>query len=105
MMRLVLTVGGTDLEITEQGDAGPYPLLVSAGTMRVAARGGGSTLFGSNEPPSGEVTLDNADGRAAEVLGGVLRAAAQVYDDADLVFSGVVSRVRYGGRLVLGLES
>jgi|SRR6185369_6955300 len=105
-MRLDLTLGGSVVSFTPLNDDGPYPFLHTVGAIRVAARAGSSSSFGSNESPSASVKLQNHRGRVAALIGNPLRALAQIYDDADeLAFSGFVSTIGYGLMIDLTLES
>lgn len=105
-MRLVLELVPGAIEFTRRGDSGPYPLLLSVGTLRLAARAGQVSGIGATESTSLTVSLDNAGRRAATLLGRPLRVAAEVFDDADeLLFSGIVSAIEYGRTLDLTLEA
>ncbi len=102
-MRATINLGGTEVEFTRKTDAeGPYPYLISVGTLRVAARAGRQAGFGVGESPSLDVLLDNGERQSAALV--ALRAPVTVYDDADEVFfAGVVSRIGYGRIIVLTL--
>jgi len=105
-MRLVLALSPSAIEFTRRGGSGPYPLLLSVGTLRLAARAGQVSGIGATESTSLTVSLDNAGRRAATLLGRPLRVGAEVYDDADeLLFAGIVSTVEYGRTLDLTLEA
>jgi hypothetical protein len=107
-MRLVLELTPHPIEFGQKGDPNAeYPLLVSVGTLRIAARSGeGESSISSGELPSLEVTLDNSGRLAASIIGAPLRARADVYDDdGNLFFAGTVASVSAGRVLRLTLEA
>ena len=101
-MRLVLDLGGNEIEFTEPLSGGAFPYLFEVGTLRIAARAGYISGLGVGESPSLAVTLDNASNRAADIIGSPLRARATVYDDdGSTYWSGVIAAASYGR--VIGL--
>lgn len=104
-MRLVLTLGTSVVEFTPLNDDGPYPFLVSVGNIRIAARAGNTSGFGSTEAPSASVVLQNAARRVATLIGNPLRASALLYDGDALAFAGFVASIKYGLTVQLSLES
>ena len=104
-MRLVLTLDGIDVEITERGDGGPYPWLAKPGVLLLAARAPHIEEPGVGEAANITVELDNTDKQAAQLVGYCVRAAARLYDGDDLYFSGLVQHVEYGMPLALTLEA
>lgn len=102
-MRLVVALGATSVEFGAIGTSGARPWLRSVGTLRVAARAGGT---GATESSSLTVLLDNTSGQAARVLDVPLRRIATVFaaDGAEF-FRGTVQRVRVGQALELTIES
>jgi len=105
-VRLVLTIEGATIEFVRLNDDGPYPYLISTGTLRIAARAGQIAGLGVGESPSIEVLLQNNSRQAATLIGTPLRAAAQVYDSAGALFyDGIVSKVAHGKTMSLVLES
>lgn len=93
------------ISFTPLNDSGPYPFLKDVGTIRIAARAGSSSVFGSNEAPSAAVTLQNVRGRVAELIGNPMRARGEIYDGTSLAFVGFVASIRYGIAIELILES
>ena len=105
-MRLVLDLGGNEIEFTEPLSGGAFPYLLEVGELRIAARAGYLSGLGVGESPSLAVTLDNAGNRAADIIGAPLRAAASVYDDDDSVYwSGIVSAASYGRTIGLTIDA
>ncbi len=104
-MRLVLTIGASVFSFTPIGDNGPYPFLSAVGSITVAARAGATSGFGATDTPSASASLLNKRKRVALLIGNPLRAKAQLYDGAALVFSGTVSAIDYGLNIDLTLES
>ena len=105
MMRFELTLGAGVVTFTPINSDGPYPYLAGVGRVSVAARAGSSTGFGAVESPTATVSLQNPDGRVAEIIGSPLRVPAALYDEDDRVFAGFVYRIKYGLTLVLTLKS
>lgn len=100
-MRLVLGISSGSLEFTEPNSGGAYDLLLSVGTMRVAARAGDAIGLAANESSSIAVTLNNAGRRAAKLVGAPLRVRGQLYDkNNDLFFDGVVAMIDYAPRTI-----
>lgn len=105
-MRVVLTLGTALVEFTPINSTGPYPFLVSIGNIRITARAGATSGFGTTETPTATVRLQNASRRVADLIGNPLRVRADVYDDSNaLAFVGFVSTVSYGLMIDLTLES
>ena len=105
MIRFVLTLGASVVEFTPLSDNGAYPFLVSVGNIRIGARAGATSGFGSTETPTGSVRLQNAARRVATLIGNPLRASAQIYNEDELAFAGFVSAISYGLMIDLTLES
>lgn len=103
-MRLAVELGAASLEFGAIGSpTAPRPWVRSVGTLRVAARAGGT---GATESSSLTVVLDNSAGQAARLLDVPLRRIATVYDDDGATFfRGTIQRVRVGQSLELTLES
>jgi hypothetical protein len=104
-MRLVLTLPPSLIEFTQPTGSGPYPYLLGADTLRMAARAGRSSGIGAGESSSISVQLDNSGNRAATIIGSPLRVLASLYDGDDLAFSGVIASVRHGRIIDLTIES
>lgn len=106
-MRLVLELDPNALEFTEENSGGPYPYLLTVGSLRMSARAGVQTGITATESTSLTVTMNNRGGRVAAIVGRPLRVAASVYDDANaFLFSGIVSTVEYkGGALTLEIDA
>lgn len=104
-MRLVLTIGGSVFSFTPLNDNGPYPFLISAGTVSIAARAGRASTFGSTDAPSSSAKLQNQFSRVAKLIGNPLRARAELYDGDDLAFVGFVAAISYGAVIELRLQS
>jgi len=101
-MRLVLDLGGNEIEFTEPLSGSLFPYLLEVGELRIAARAGYISGLGVGESPSLAVTLDNAGNQAADIIGSPLRARATVYDDdGSTYWSGVIAAASYGR--VIGL--
>lgn len=101
-MRLVLALDSGSVEFTGPRSSGPFPWLLSVGTLRLTARAGTASGLGVGETSSLAVAIDNAGKQAAEVVGVPLRRVATVYDDADdVLFAGSVESVKVGRSLVL----
>ena len=105
-MRLVVTVGGADVEFVERGTDGEYPWLTGVGTLLLAARAGHLQGVGAAESANMTVQLDNLNRQAFDLLGYCPRAPAVVYDDdgAEL-FAGLVQQMAFGALLSLTLEA
>lgn len=102
-MRLEVELGATVLEFGAIGTSHARPWLRSVGTLRVAARAGGT---GATEASTLTVLLDNAAGQAARVLDVPLRRMATVFDVSGAeFFRGTVQRVRPGQGYELTIES
>ena len=71
-MRLVLDLGGNEIEFTEPLSGSLFPYLLEVGELRIAARAGYISGLGVGESPSLAVTLDNASNRAADAVLGVI---------------------------------
>ena len=105
-MRLVVDLGGNEIEFTEPLSGGAFPYLLEVGTLRIAARAGYISGLGTVESPSLTVTLDNAANRAAGIIGQPLRAQATVYDDdGSTYWVGIVSAVSYGRTIALTVDA
>ena len=105
-MRLVVELGGGQVEFTEPLSGGAFPYLLEVGELRVAARAGYISGLGVGESPSLEVVLDNAGKRAADILGQPLRSLATVYDDdGSEYWSGVISAATYGRTIVSTVDA
>lgn len=105
-MRLVLTLGGAQVEFTEPLSGGQFPYLLEVGVLRIQARAGYLSGLGVGESPSLSVTLDNSANRVADIIGAPLRARATVYDDDESVFwAGIVSGISYGRTLDITVEA
>lgn len=106
MLRFVLTLGGgAAFSFTPLNDSGPYPFLKGVGTIRIAARSGSSSSFAATEAPSASVSLQNARGRVAQLIGNPMRAKGEIYDGTTLAFTGFVAAIGYGLNVSLTLES
>lgn len=105
-MRLVVDLGGNEIEFTEPLSGGAFPYLLEVGSLSIAARAGYISGLGVGESPSLEVALDNSGNRVAGIVGQPLRAPLTVYDADDSVFwQGIVSSVRYGRTITLTVEA
>jgi hypothetical protein len=104
-MRLVLTIPPSALEFTQPIDGGPYPLLMTIGTLRQAVRAGTPTGLAATEAESVTVTLDNTSNVAAALVGQPLRMAAEIYDGETLYFAGTVASIRYGRTVEMTVEA
>ena len=105
-MRLVVQLGGGQVEFSEPRSSGVFPYLLEVGELRIAARAGYISGLGAGESPSLTVTLDNAANRAAGIIGQPLRAQATVYDDdASVYWAGIVSAVSYGRTIALTVDA
>lgn len=102
-MRLEVELGATTIAFEAVGSSGARPWLRSVGTLRIAARAGGT---GATESSQITVLLDNSSGQAALVLDVPLRRMATIFDAAGATFfRGTVQRVRIGQSLELTIES
>ena len=102
-MRLDVELGATAVEFGAIGTSHARPWLRSVGTLRVAARAGGT---GATEASTLTVLLDNAAGQAARVLDVPLLRMATVFDASGAeFFRGTVQRVRPGQGYELTIES
>jgi hypothetical protein len=105
-MRLVVDLGGNEIEFTEPLSGGAFPYLLEVGTLRIAARAGYISGLGVGESPSLAVTLNNAGDRAADIIGAPLRSVATIYDDDGSVYwSGIVSAASYGRTLGITIDA
>lgn len=105
-MRLVVQLGGGQVEFTEPLSGGTFPYLIEVGDLLVAARAGYISGLGVGESPSLAVVLDNAANRAATIIGAPLRAAATVYDDTGAEYwSGIISAATYGRTVGLTIDA
>lgn len=103
-MRLVLDIAGAPIEFTSLTDDGPYPYLISVGTLQIAARAGRLAGLGVGESPSLDVLLANNERQTAPLIGLPLRARATVYDDDGAVFfAGAVENILFGRTITLKL--
>jgi hypothetical protein len=105
LTRLVLSLDPSEVAFTKPGASGPYPLLLSIGTLRLAARAGHISGIGSTESTSVTVSLDNTGGHAAAIIGRPLRVRARIYDGPDLFFDGTVAAIAYGQTIELQIEA
>lgn len=105
-MRVVITVGGVDIEFVRPTAAGEYPWLVSTSNLLLAARAGHLQGIGAAEAANMTMELDNTARQAASLLGYCPRAPATVYDDDGTeVFTGLVQQMQFGTTLTLNLEA
>lgn len=100
-MRLVLALDPSSIEFGEANSGGSYPYLKSVGELRTAARAGQAVGIAATESSSVTVVLDNGGKRVAKIIGRPLRAHADIYDDGELFFSGIVSSIEYGDDVTL----
>ena len=105
-MRLVITVGGVDVEFTQPGASGEYPWLVKVGTLLLAVRAGHLDGVGVGESANCTFELDNINRQAADLLGYCPRAPAVIYDAAgDVWFRGLLQQMTFGTRLTGAIEA
>jgi hypothetical protein len=105
LTRLVLFLDASEIPFTKVGESGPYAMLLSIGTLRLAARAGNVSGIGVTESTSVTVQLDNTGRRVSRIIGRPLRARAEIYDGEDLFFVGTVSAIRYGQTVDITLEA
>lgn len=104
-MRVVINLEGVPLEFTPINSGGKFPFLDSVGSLRIEARAGSVSGFGSGAAPTASFVLDNANNVVSDLIGAPLRALTQIYDDDDvLTFAGLVSSIRFGSTLEVTLE-
>jgi len=105
-MRVVLTLAAGAIEFTPINSDGPWPWLVRPGALRIEARAGSVSGFGSGAAPTGSFELDNTGNQASDLIGSPLRARAEIFDDDDVsAFVGLVSSIRFGKTNEYTLES
>jgi hypothetical protein len=105
LTRIVLFLDPNSVSFTRVGESGPFPLLLSIDTLRIACRAGQVSGIGSSESTSVSASFDNTGGKAAEILGRPLRIQAEIYDGPDLFFTGTVSGIQYGQTITLNIEA
>lgn len=102
-MKLVLWLGDTPTEITEENAHGRHPYLVDVGDIRKAARTGQAIGIEGTESSSVPITLKN---RVRRIIRAPLRARADIYDDDDaLYFQGTVAALTYGAESTLEIDA
>jgi hypothetical protein len=105
LTRLVLFLDTSEVPFTKVGESGPYAMLLSIGTLRLAARAGNISGIGVTESTSVRVQLDNTGRRVSKIIGRPLRVRAEIYDGEDLFFVGTVASISYGQTVEITLEA
>jgi hypothetical protein len=94
----------------DQSVVPPGPLcwqwLADVGAIRKAARASYLGGIGETEAPNVQVSLNNRGNQASSLIGALLRRRVEIRSDSgEILFSGVVTRVRYGTELSLDIEA
>jgi hypothetical protein len=102
---LVLRFEPNPIEFTLPEALGPYPYVLEFSNLRLAARAGHLSGLGVGESPSMQVKLTNREGRVARMIGQPLRVLAEVWEDGELYFAGLVQSAEYGRQIALNIEA
>lgn len=112
-MKVLLGVKNGDAWLWFTKDAktiAPGPLvwqwLADVGAIRKAARAAYLGGIGESEAPNVQVSLNNRNKQASKLLGSPLRRHAEIRTESgDLLFTGVITKVKFGTELSLDIEA